>query len=82
MNDIFITFFANVFAAFKQKNPAIAGVLALIALTVVGFAENGTLLGVFSLPDWAASAVKIIGALFLAVNGAHTTEILSKRKEW
>lgn len=81
MNEILITFFANVFAKFKQKNPAVAGVLALIALTVVAFAEHGTLLGVFTLPVWASNAVKIVGALFLTVNGAHTSEYLRK-KEW
>lgn len=73
MNEILTSFFANVFAKFKQANPVVAGILALVALTIVGFAENGTLLGVFTLPTWASTVVKIVGTIFLTVNGAHTT---------
>jgi hypothetical protein len=76
--NLFITFFAAVFAKFKQKNPAIAGIIALVLIVAVYTAEQGTALGAFTLPTWAAEAVKTVSLLLLAVNGAHTSEFLRK----
>jgi threonine/homoserine/homoserine lactone efflux protein len=59
--------FAGIFARFKQKNPAVAGIIALVCLAVIY-----TALGVFALPQWAADAVKWLGTFVLAVNGAST----------
>jgi hypothetical protein len=76
--NLFITFFAAVFAKFKQKNPAVAGVTALALGAAVYAADNGTAMGIFTLPEWAAEGVKAISLLLLAVNGAHTSEFLRK----
>ena len=67
-----VTIFAGIFARFKQKNPAVAGIIALVLLCVVYAADQGTLLGVFTLPTWAADAVKWLGTIVLTVNGAST----------
>lgn len=69
----FITnIFAQLFAKFEQKNPAVAALIALILLTVAYFADQGTALGVFILPSWAAEATKWIAQIALALNGAKT----------
>ena len=67
-----VTVFAGIFARFKQKNPAVAGIIALVLLCVVYAADQGTLLGVFTLPTWAAEAVKWLGIIATTVNGAST----------
>jgi hypothetical protein len=76
--NLFIQFFAAVFAKFKQKNPAIAGIIALVLIVAVYTAEQGTALGIFTLPSWAAEAVKTVSLLLLALNGAHTSQYVGK----
>ena len=66
--DFFSTFIAGVFSKFKKTNPVAAGVTALVAGTVLYFADQGTALGLISLPTWAASATKWVSVLVLAVN--------------
>lgn len=67
-----VQIFAGIFARFKQKNPAVAGIIALVLLCVVYAADQGTLLGVFTLPVWASDAIKWLGTILLAANGAST----------
>lgn len=67
-----VQIFAGIFARFKQKNPVVAGIIALVLLAVVYTADQGTALGVFTLPVWAADAIKWLGTIALAVNGAST----------
>lgn len=67
-----VSIFAGIFARFKQKNPAVAGIIALVLLCVVYAADQGTLLGVFTLPTWAAEAIKWLGIIAATVNGAST----------
>ena len=67
-----VQIFAGIFARFKQKNPAVAGIIALASMGVIYTADQGTALGVFALPEWAADAVKWLGTIVLAVNGAST----------
>ena len=76
--NLFITFFAAVFAKFKQKNPAIAAIVAMVLMVAVYAADQGTAMGIFTLPAWAAEGVKAVSLLLLAVNGAHTSEFLRK----
>jgi hypothetical protein len=76
--NLFIQFFAAMFAKFKQKNPAIAGIIALVLIVAVYTAEQGTALGIFTLPSWAAEAVKSVSLLLLALNGAHTSQYAGK----
>jgi len=79
--DFITTFFAGLFAKFKQSNPAVAGIIALVLFTVVHFADQGSLLGVFSLPEWLAEAVKWVGSVALALNGASTSQYVNSNKQ-
>jgi hypothetical protein len=72
--DFFIQFFAQLFAKFKQKNPGVAGVILLVLLAVVYTADQGTMLGVFSLPLWASDTLKYAATFLLALNGASTSQ--------
>lgn len=72
--NLFIQFFAALFAKFKQKNPVVAGIIALVLIVAVYTAEQGTALGLFTLPSWAAESVKTVSLLLLALNGAHTPQ--------
>jgi len=76
--NLFIQFFAAVFAKFKQKNPVVAGIIALVLIVAVYTAEQGTALGIFTLPSWASEAVKTVSLLLLALNGAHTSQYVGK----
>ena len=76
--NLFIQFFAAVFAKFKQKNPVVAGIIALVLIVAVYTAEQGTALGIFALPNWAAEGVKTVSLLLLALNGAHTSQYVGK----
>ena len=76
--DFITQFFASLFAKFKQSNPAVAGIIALILLTLVHFADQGTLLGVFTLQTWAAEVAKWVGSIALALNGASTGQFINK----
>ncbi len=67
--DFLHTFFAGAFAKFKQSNPVVAGVTALVTGTVMYFADHGTALGLISLPTWAATATKWLAVVVLAING-------------
>jgi len=81
MNTLFLQFFAAAFAKFKQKSPIIAGIIAFALLVIVYAADQGTALGIFTLPQWAADTVKYVGMILLAVNGAHTSQYLPNDKE-
>lgn len=66
--DFFSTFIAGVFSKFKKTNPVAAGVTALVAGTVLYFADQGTALGLISLPTWASSVTKLVSVLVLTFN--------------
>lgn len=74
--DFLITIFAQIFAKFKQKNPAVAGIIALVLMAVIYTANQGTLLGVFTIPEWASQVLTGISTLLLAVNGSSTSAYL------
>lgn len=75
--DFLIKFLAQLFNSFKIKNPAVAAVV-LFVLGVVNFgANNGSLLGVFALPEWAGEVLKYISTFLLAVTGAQTYQYLN-----
>ena len=74
--DFLVTIFASVFAKFKQKNPVVAGFIALFLMVVIYTASQGTLLGVFSIPEWAAEILQGLSTVLLAVNGSSTSAYL------
>lgn len=79
--DFIIKWLASLFEAFKLKNPVVAGVLVLILSAVVHTATQGTLLGLFQLPDWAAAALEYVGLFLLAVTGSQTFRYLPASKQ-
>lgn len=72
---------ASLFEAFKMKNPKVAAFILLMAATAVAFAEQGTLLGLISLPEWAAATVKWVGMFLLALTGSQTFQYISPAKQ-
>lgn len=74
--DFLVTIFASIFAKFKQKNPAVAGIIALALMVVIYTANQGTLLGVFAIPQWASEILSGLSTVLLALNGASTAAYL------
>ena len=74
-----VQIFAGIFARFKQKNPVVAGIIALVLLAVVYTADQGTALGVFTLPVWAKDISEYLMAFHKAEkpkSGKHTNNSL------
>jgi len=80
MNDFITKLLAQLFDSFKTKNPKVAAVLILVLVTLVNFAEQGTMLGLISLPEWAAETVKWVSLVLLGILGSRTTQILAHNK--
>lgn len=80
MNDFITKLLAQLFDSFKQKNPKVAAIIILTLVTLVNFAEQGTMLGLLDLPQWAAEAVKWVSLVLLGLMGSRTTQILSENK--
>ena len=77
--DFLTQLLAGLFDRFKAKNPTVAAILLLFLGTLLYFADQGTLLGLFSLPTWAASALQAVAAFLLAVTGSRTYNYLPKK---
>jgi hypothetical protein len=76
--DFLIRLLAQLFDRFKLKNPAAAtGVLFVLAL-LIHAASEGTLLGLFALPEWASTAIEYVGLFLMAVTGSRTYNVLNK----
>lgn len=80
MNDFLTKLLAQLFDSFKAKNPKVAAVLILVLVTITNFAEQGTLIGLFTLPEWAAEVVKWVSLALLGIVGSRTTQILADNK--
>lgn len=80
MNDFITKLLAQLFDQFKAKNPKVAAILILVLVTIVNFAEQGTMLGLLSLPQWAAETVKWVSLVLLGVIGSRTSQILAESK--
>lgn len=70
----------NLWDKFKAKNAKVATLIVLALGTLVYFADKGTLLGLFVLPEWAASAIQWLGTFLLALQGSRTTADLANQK--
>lgn len=78
MNDFILKLLVGLWDRFKAKNATVATVIVLALGTLVYFADQGTLLGVFTLPEWAANALEFLGTLLIALTGSRTTEDLKR----
>lgn len=82
MNTDFLTvLLASLFERFKMKNPKTAAILLLVFLLIVYFAQQGTLLGVLTIPKWASDAIGFVAALLAAVTSTRTTAYLDRPEQ-
>ncbi len=79
--EFLIKLLAQVFEAFKLKNPFWATVVLLLSSTAVITAVNGELFGLFSLPEWGKFLVEGIGLFVTAVTGSQTYRYLPPEKQ-
>lgn len=79
MGDFVTGLLVNLWDKFKAKNAQLATIIVLVLGTIVYFADKGSLLGVFDIPDWAASAIQWVGTFLLALQGSRTSQALSER---
>lgn len=70
----------NLWDKFKAKNAKVATLIVLALGTLVYFADQGSLLGIFTLPEWAASAIQWLGTFLLALQGSRTSADLANQK--
>lgn len=66
---------------FKAKNAKVATLIVLVLGTVLYFADQGTLLGIVTLPEWATGIVKFLTTFLLALQGSRTTADLKRQSE-
>lgn len=78
MNDFLTSLLANLWDKFKVKNAKLATLIVLFLGTLVYFADQGTLLGIFDLPDWAAVAIQWVGTFLGFITGSRTTADLNR----
>lgn len=79
--DFLVNLLVNLWDKFKAKNAKVATLIVLVLGTLVYFADHGTLAGVISLPEWAATAIQWLGTVLLALQGSRTSADLAKQKE-
>lgn len=77
MNDFLTKILAQLFDSFKLKNPKLAAIVVIALVTIIKFAEEGTALGLFVLPEWAADGVQWVSTLLLAIVGSRTTRFIA-----
>jgi hypothetical protein len=73
MNDFLTGLLVNLWDKFKAKNAKLATLIVLILGTVLYFADQGTLLGVITIPAGVASVLKWLATALLALQGSRTT---------
>ena len=76
MLDFLIPILAKFWDKFKVSDPRTATFIALALGTLLYFADQGTLLGAFDLPEWASSAIKYISVIWIGLNGSRTARFL------
>ncbi len=81
MPDFLVNLLVNLWDKFKAKNAKIATLIVLALGTLVYFADQGTLAGIFELPAAVATAIQWLGTLLLALQGSRTSADLAKQNE-
>lgn len=79
MPQFIIDLLVKLWDKFKAANAQTATLIVLILGTLVYFADQGTLAGFITLPDWAATAIQWLGTLLLALQGSRTSADLAKQ---
>ncbi len=78
MPQFLVDLLVNLWDKFKAKNAKIATLIVLALMTLVYFADKGSLAGVITLPEWAATAIQWLGTVLLALQGSRTSVDMKK----
>jgi len=78
MNSFIIGLILKLWDTFKIKNPKVAALVMIALGAIVYFANQGTLLGLITLPPWAAGAVQFIATLLGFLSAPHTENALAE----
>ncbi len=81
MPDFLVNLLVNLWDKFKAKNAKVAILIVVVLGTLVYFADQGTLAGLITLPEWAATGIQWIGTLLLALQGSRTSADLAKQRQ-
>lgn len=79
MPQFLVDLLVNLWDKFKAKNAKIATLIVLALMTLVYFADQGSLAGIITLPEWGATALQWIGTVLLALQGSRTSADLAKQ---
>ncbi len=79
--DFLVNLLVNLWDKFKAKNAKVATAIVLVLMTLVYFADQGSLAGLISLPAWAATAIQWLGTVLLALQGARTSADLAAQNK-
>lgn len=77
MNDFITKFLAEMLERFKTSNPKTFAISALAVLTLTYSAQQGTLLGLYSLPEAVSAFIKWVGPLLGTLMSTQTFAFLS-----
>ncbi len=77
MTDFITRFLAELIEKFKVANPKTFAVLALILLVLIYGAQQGSLLGVWDMPEQISDLIKWIGPFLATLLGTSTFKFLS-----
>lgn len=81
MNDFITKFLAEMLERFKTSNPKTFAVSALVVLTLTYSAQQGTLLGLYSLPEAFTAVIKWVGPLLGTLISTSTFKFLSPKSQ-
>lgn len=79
--DFIIQFIAKFFRNFRVKNPLVASIVLLLLATGSYTAAQGSLYGLFALPEWAGTVLSYVGLFLTAVTAPEVYPTLAKTKE-
>lgn len=75
--EFLVQLLAKLFAGFKLKNPVAAAAVLLLLSVITYTASQGSLLGLYALPEWARPVLTFVGLFLTAVTGSQTYQYLS-----
>lgn len=81
MPEFLVNLLVNLWDKFKAKNAQTATLIVVVLGTLVYFADQGTLAGLITLPEWAATAIQWLGTLLLALQGSRTSAYLADKNK-
>jgi hypothetical protein len=73
MNEFLTGLLVQFWNKFKVKNAKVATAILVIVGGIVWFANQGTLAGIITLPEWAASFITYLGSVYLLLMSPHTS---------